>query len=278
MLVGLLEQERPHHRGHSAQLARQARRWWAPHGHGPRESWPRSPSPPTCTIWASLRAPPHAGQQRRQRRVEGRGQARLPGADQALRDASTCRPQVNTILASSTRRMTARGPAARRARRSPWARASSPRWTASWTDQNPGNPYGRCSPRRRRWSTCARTRACSTIRWWRTSSAQLQSGELLRQRLRTRTGGRCSAPSRRGHSRGELECGAAAGLVVQALPRWRARWTRSARRDATCLVVGLRFGDRTDSVRQFRAGQPEVGGLPVIVLGEPRTRPAQRGC
>ncbi len=100
--------------------------------------------------------------------------------------------------------------------------------------------------------------------------AQLQSGELLRQRLRT-DGRQVTVCTGDDALRSALAAAlGGVGLVCQELPRLEGALDAVLAGDSDLLVLGLDLGGPDlMSLAKFLRAQPEVAGTPLLVVGEP---------
>ncbi|WNG38405.1 DUF4388 domain-containing protein [Archangium violaceum] len=99
---------------------------------------------------------------------------------------------------------------------------------------------------------------------------RVQSGELLRQRIANDGRQILVVEPEEGTRTDLLESSQKQGLVVHALSLLEGAYDALVYQDCDVLVVGLKFGlDEVLSLIQAVRASPEHAGLPVVVLGDP---------
>ena len=99
---------------------------------------------------------------------------------------------------------------------------------------------------------------------------QVQTGELLRQRIINDGRQILIVEPEEGTRTDLLDCTQKQGLVVHALSSLDGAYDALASQDCDVLVVGLKFGlEEILGLLQAVRASPEHAGLPVVVLGDP---------
>ncbi|MBZ4415699.1 HD domain-containing phosphohydrolase [Myxococcus sp. RHSTA-1-4] len=271
ILVGLLEQDRQRHRGHSAQLARQAgiigQRMGMPH----KELT-------ALSIAAYLHdlgkpAERHFSLASNAVNPEWKAQAKVAcRAPTRMFETVHLPAQVNTILAQMYEAWDGSGTpqGAKGEDITLGARILAAVDSFLELTKNPGNAHGKAFTKNQ------------ALEHLRTNAGvlydpvvadiviQLQSGELLRHRLESE-GRQVLIAEPDEAARGELlESVLKQGLVAHALSTMEGAQDGLARQDCDVLVVSLRLGQQEvmELLRQARSA-PETAGLPIAVVGEP---------
>ncbi|WP_223634395.1 HD domain-containing phosphohydrolase [Corallococcus sp. EGB] len=278
LMVGLLEQDRPRHRGHSAQLARQAgivgQRMGMPHKELAALS--------IAAYLHDLGKPPerHFSLASNAANPEWKAQAKACcRAPTKLFETVHLPAQVNTILAQLYEAWDGSGTpqGAKGEDITLGARILAAVDSFLELTKNPGNAFGR---------VFSKTQALEHLR---TNAGvlydpvvadivgQLQSGELLAHRLASE-GRQVLIAEPDETTRGELlEAVLKQELVAHALSTLDGALDGLARQDCDVLVVSLRLGqqevmDLLEAVRSM----PESAGLPIAVVGEPDAQARER--
>ncbi|NTX03864.1 DUF4388 domain-containing protein [Myxococcus sp. CA051A] len=278
ILVGLLEQDRQRHRGHSAQLARQAgivgQRMGMPH----KELAALSIS----AYLHDLGKPSERHFSLASNAVNSEWKAQARAACRAptkLFETVHLPTQVNTILAQLYEAWDGSGTpqGAKGEEITLGARILAAVDSFLELTKNPGNALGKALTKEQ------------ALEHLKTNSGvlydpvvadiviQLQSGELLRHRLESE-GRQVLVVEPDETARGELlEAVLKQGLVAHALSTQEGAQDGLARQDCDVLVVSLRLGQQEvlDLLQQARS-TPETAGLPIAVVGEPDASTRER--
>ncbi|NVJ00732.1 DUF4388 domain-containing protein [Myxococcus sp. AM009] len=278
IMVGLLEQDRQRHRGHSAQLARQAgivgQRMGMPHKELAALSIAAylhdlgKPAERHFSLASNAVNPEWKAQAKQACRVPTRmfETVHLPA-------------QTNTILAQLYEAWDGSGTpqGAKGEDITLGARILAAVDSFLELTKNPGNALGRVLPKEqalehlRKYAGVLYDPVVADI------VIQLQSGELLRHRLASE-GRQVLVVEPDETARGELlEAVLKQGLVAHALSTVEGAQDGLARQDCDVLVVSLRLGqqDVMDLLEQARSA-PETAGLPIAVVGEPDNATKER--
>jgi len=106
---------------------------------------------------------------------------------------------------------------------------------------------------------------------------QVQTGELLRQRIVNDGRQILVVEPEEGTRTDLLESTQKQGLVVHALSSLDGAYDALGYQDCDVLVVGLKFGlDEVLGLLQATRSSPELAGLPVVVLGDPDSGTRER--
>ncbi|NTX13517.1 DUF4388 domain-containing protein [Myxococcus sp. CA056] len=278
ILVGLLEQDRQRHRGHSAQLARQAgivgQRMGMPH----KELAALSISAYLHDLGKPSER--HFSLASNAINSEWKAQARAAcRAPTKLFETVHLPTQVNTILAQLYEAWDGSGTpqGAKGEEITLGARILAAVDSFLELTKNPGNALGKALTKEQ------------ALEHLKTNSGvlydpvvadiviQLQSGELLRHRLESE-GRQVLVVEPDETARGELlEAVLKQGLVAHALSTQEGAQDGLARQDCDVLVVSLRLGQQEvlDLLQQARS-TPETAGLPIAVVGEPDASTRER--
>jgi response regulator RpfG family c-di-GMP phosphodiesterase len=278
IMVGLLEQDRQRHRGHSAQLARQAgiigQRMGMPHKELA-----------ALSIAAYLHdlgkpAERHFSLVSNAINAEWKAQAKVAvRAPTKLFETVHLPTQVNTILAQLYEAWDGSGTpqGAKGEDITLGARILAAVDSFLELTKNPGNALGKALPKEQ---ALEHLRANAGVLYDPVVAdivIQLQSGELLRHRLESE-GRQVLIVEPDEAARGELlEPVLKQGLVAHALSTLEGAQDGLARQDCDVLVVSLRLGQQEvlDLLQQARS-TPETAGLPIAVVGEPDAATRER--
>jgi len=271
ILVGLLEQDRQRHRGHSAQLARQAgivgQRMGMPHKELAALSIAAylhdlgKPAERHFSLASNAINPEWKAQAKQACRIPTR-----------LFETVHLPVQTNTILAQLYEAWDGSGTpqGAKGEDITLGARILAAVDSFLELTKNPGNALGRVLPKEqalehlRKYAGVLYDPVVADI------VIQLQSGELLRHRLESE-GRQVLVVEPDETARGELlEAVLKQGLVAHALSTLEGAQDGLARQDCDVLVVSLRLGQQAvlNLLEQARSA-PETAGLPIAVVGEP---------
>jgi response regulator RpfG family c-di-GMP phosphodiesterase len=278
ILVGLLEQDRQRHRGHSAQLARQAgivgQRMGMPH----KELTALSIAAYLHDLGKASER--HFSLASNAVNADWKAQAKLAcRAPTKLFETVHLPAQVNTILAQLYEAWDGSGTpqGAKGEDITLGARILAAVDSFLELTKNPGNAHGKAFPKEQ------------ALEHLRTNAGvlydpvvadiviQLQSGELLRHRLESE-GRQVLIVEPDEAARGELlESVLKQGLVAHALSTLEGAQDGLARQDCDVLVVSLRLGQQEvlELLQQARS-MPETAGLPIAVVGEPDASTRER--
>ncbi len=270
VLVGLLEQERPHHRGHSAQLARQASIVGRRMGMAPRELASLAiaaylhdlgKSPERHYTLASNAASPDW-------KAEAKRLCRVPIK---LFESVHLPPAVNTILGQLYEAYDGSGALGTQGEDiSLGARILSAVDSFLDLTKNPANAHGKVLPKAQALDHLRKNAGVLYDPVVADIVGQVQSGELLRHRIVQDGRLVLIAESDEAIRTDMLESVLRQGLVVHAFSSLDGALHGVVQRDCDVLVVSLRFGiQEVTTLLQYARSLPESGGLPIIVLGEP---------
>lgn len=278
ILVGLLEQDRQRHRGHSAQLARQAgivgQRMGMPHKELA-----------ALSIAAYLHdlgkpAERHFSLASNAVNPDWKAQAKVAcRAPTKLFETVHLPAQVNTILAQMYEAWDGSGTpqGAKGEDITLGARILAAVDSFLELTKNPGNALGKALPKEQ---ALEHLRTHSGVLYDPVVAdivIQLQSGELLRHRLESE-GRQVLIVEPDETARGELlDPVLKQGLVAHALSTLEGAQDGLARQDCDVLVLSLRLGQQEvlDLLQQARS-MPETAGLPIAVVGEPDAATRER--
>ncbi|QSQ27614.1 DUF4388 domain-containing protein [Pyxidicoccus parkwayensis] len=271
IMVGLLEQDRQRHRGHSAQLARQAgiigQRMGMPH----KELTALSIAAYLHDLGKTSER--HFSLASNAVNADWKAQAKLAvRAPTKMFETVHLPTQTNTILAQLYEAWDGSGTpqGAKGEDITLGARILSAVDSFLELTKNPGNAHGKVFTKEQ------------ALEHLRTNSGvlydpvvadiviQLQSGELLRHRLESE-GRQVLIVEPDEAMRGELlEAVLKQGLVAHALSTLEGAQDGLARQDCDVLVVSLRLGQQeVQELLQQARSMPETAGLPIAVVGEP---------
>ncbi|NMO21197.1 DUF4388 domain-containing protein [Pyxidicoccus fallax] len=271
ILVGLLEQDRQRHRGHSAQLARQAgivgQRMGMPH----KELT-------ALSIAAYLHdlgkpAERHFSLASNAVNPEWKAQAKVAcRAPTRMFETVHLPGQVNTILAQLYEAWDGSGTpqGAKGEDITLGARILAAVDSFLELTKNPGNAHGKAFTKEAALEHLRKNAGVLYDPVVADIVTQLQSGELLRHRLES-DGRQVLIAEPDEASRGELlEAVLKQGLVAHALSTLEGAQDGLSRQDCDVLVVSLRLGQQEvlELLQQARSA-PETAGLPIAVVGEP---------
>ncbi|RKH35041.1 DUF4388 domain-containing protein [Corallococcus praedator] len=278
LMVGLLEQDRPRHRGHSAQLARQAgivgQRMGMPHKELA-----------ALSIAAYLHdlgkpAERHFSLASNAANAEWKAQAKASyRAPTKLFETVHLPTQVNTILAQLYEAWDGSGTpqGAKGEDITLGARILAAVDSFLELTKNPGNAHGRVFTKQQALEHLRKHAGILYDPVVADIVGQLQSGELLVHRL-TSEGRQVLIAEPDETTRGELlEAVLKQELVAHALSTLDGALDGLARQDCDVLVVSLRLGQQEvlDLLEAARAA-PESAGLPIAVVGEPDAQARER--
>ncbi len=270
ILVGLLEQERPHHRGHSAQLARQAGIVGRRMGMAPRELAAMAIAAYLHDLGKSSER--HYTVASNAANPDWKAEAkRLSRAPLKLFETVRLPSSVDTILSQLYEAYDGSGTLGTKGEDiSLGARVLAAVDSFLDLTKNPANGHGKAF---------TKTQALDHLRKHAGSLydpvvadivGQVQSGELLRHRIVQDGRQVLIAESDEALRTDLLESVLRRGLVVYAFSTLDGALDGLAQRECDVLVVSLRFGIQdVMSLLQYARGIPECGGLPILVIGEP---------
>ncbi|MDY7224978.1 HD domain-containing phosphohydrolase [Hyalangium rubrum] len=271
ILVGLLEQERPHHRGHSAQLARQATIVGRRMGMAPREL----ASLAMAAYLHDLGKPAerHYTLASNAANADWKSEAkRLARAPTRLFEAVHLPVAVNTILAQLYEAYDGSGtPQGTKGEEiSLGARILSTVDSFLDLTKNPSNAHGKALSKAQALDHLRKNAGALYDPVVADIVGQVQSGELLRHRIVQDGRQVLIAESDEATRTDMLESVLRLGLVVHAFSTLEGALDALAQQDCDVLVLSLRFGiaDVT-ALLQYARTSPESSGLPILVLGEP---------
>jgi response regulator RpfG family c-di-GMP phosphodiesterase len=278
LMVGLLEQDRPRHRGHSAQLARQAgivgQRMGMPHKELAALS--------IAAYLHDLGKPPerHFSLASNAANAEWKAQAKACcRAPTKLFETVHLPTQVNTILAQLYEAWDGSGTpqGAKGEDITLGARILAAVDSFLELTKNPGNAHGRVLGKQQALEHLRKNAGVLYDPVVADIVGQLQSGELLVHRLASE-GRQVLIAEPDEATRGELlEAVLKQELVAHALSTLDGALDGLARQDCDVLVVSLRLGQQEvmDLLEAVRA-TPESAGLPIAVVGEPDAQARER--
>lgn len=271
ILVGLLEQERPHHRGHSAQLARQATIVGKRMGLAPREL-------ASLAIAAYLHDLGKSSERHHTLasnaanddwKTEAKRLARTPVK---LFEPAHLPAAVNTILSQLYEAYDGTGVPLGTKGEEIALGARILAAVDSFLDltKNPANGHGKLFPKAQALDHLQKNAGVLYDPVVADIVGQVQSGELLRHRIVQDGRQVLIAESDEAMRTDMLESVLRMGLVVHAFSTLEGALDALVQRECDVLVVSLRFGIAdVMAVLQGARGIPECGGLPILVLGEP---------
>ncbi len=271
ILVGLLEQDRPHHRGHSAQLARQATIVGRRLGMAPREL-------AALSIAAHLHDVGKAGERHYTLASNAANPAwkeearRLSQAPVKLFENVRLPGLANTILSQLYESYDGSGAPQGTKGEEIALGARILSTVDSFLDltKNPSNAYGKALTKAQALDHLRKHAGSLYDPMVADIVGQLQSGELLRHRIVQDGRQVLIAEPDEAIRTGMMEAVLRQGLVVHALSTLDGAMDGLAQRECDVLVVSLRFGlQDVMSLLQFARSTPECGGLPILVIGEP---------
>ncbi|MBJ6766110.1 DUF4388 domain-containing protein [Myxococcaceae bacterium JPH2] len=271
ILVGVLEQDRPRHRGHSAQLARQAgivgQRMGMPHKELAALSIAAylhdlgKPSERHFSLASNAANP--------EWKAQAKASCRAPTK---LFETVHLPAQVNTILAQLYEAWDGSGTpqAAKGEDITLGARILAAVDSFLELTKNPGNAHGRVLTKEQALEHLRKNAGVLYDPVVADIVCQLQSGELLRHRL-VSDGRQVLIAEQDEAARGELlEAVLKQDLVAHALSTLDGALDGLARQDCDVLVVSLRLGQsEVLELLQVARSAPESAGLPIAVVGEP---------
>lgn len=270
ILVGLLEQERQHHRGHSAQLARQAAVVGKRMGMAPRELGSMSIAAHLHDLGKSSEH--HHTVASNAANADWKTEAkRLIRAPVKLFESVKLPPAVGTILNQLYEAYDGSGPLGTKGEEiSLGARILATVDSFLDLTKNPANAHGKVLTKAQALDHLRKNAGVLYDPVVADIVGQVQSGELLRHRIVQDGRQVLIAESDEAIRTDMLESVLRQGLVVHAFSALDGATDGLAQRECDVLVVSLRFGIQdVIALLQYARGLPEVGGLPIIVLGEP---------
>jgi CheY-like chemotaxis protein len=271
ILVGLLEQERPHHRGHSAQLARQSTIVGRRMGMAPRELASLAIAAYLHDVGKSSER--HYSLANNATNADWKAEAkRVSKAPVKLFETVHLSPAVNTILSQMYEAYDGSGvPLGTKGEDiSLGARILSAVDSFLDLTKNPANAQGKTLPKAQALEHLRKNAGVLYDPVVADIVGQVQSGELLRHRIVQDGRQVLIAESDEATRTDMLESVLRQGLVVHAFSTLDGALDGLAQRECDVLVVSLRFGiAEVMALLQSARGTPECGGLPILVLGEP---------
>lgn len=271
ILVGLLEQSRPHHRGHSGQLARQAAIVGRRMGLPPKEL-------SALAIAAYLHdlgkpADRHFTLASNAANLEWKVDAkRFCRAPTKMFEAVHLPVQVNTILAQMYEAYDGSGTPQGVKGEEIILGARILAAVDSFLDltKNPGNAHGKVLSKQQALEHLRQNAGVLYDPVVADIVAQVQSGELLRHRIAADGRQVLIAESDEATRTDLLESVLKLELVAHAISTLDGALDGLTHRDCDVLVVSLRFGiQEVLSLLQYTRTTPELAGLPVMVVGDP---------
>lgn len=271
ILVGLLEQERQHHRGHSSQLARQATIVGKRMGMAPREL-------SSLAIAAYLHDVGKSSERHHTLasnavnadwKTEAKRLARTPVK---LFEPAHLPAAVNTILSQLYESYDGTGvPLGTKGEEiSLGARILAAVDSFLDLTKNPANGHGKVFPKAQALDHLQKNAGVLYDPVVADIVGQVQSGELLRHRIVQDGRQVLIAESDEATRTDMLESVLRQGLVVHAFSSLDGALDALVQRECDVLVVSLKFGIAdVMAVLQGARGMPECGGLPILVMGEP---------
>ncbi|SEU38749.1 HD domain-containing phosphohydrolase [Stigmatella erecta] len=278
VLVSLLEQERSHHRGHSAQLARQASIVGKRMGISPKEL--------TALAIAAYLHDLGKSHERHHTLASNAAAAswkeeakRLSRAPSRLFETVNLPPMVNTLLSQLYEAYDGSGVPLGTKGEGIALGARILSTVDSFLDltKNPGNAYGKVLTKAQALDHLRKNAGVLYDPIVADIVGQVQSGELLRHRIVQDGRQVLIAESDEAIRTDMLESVLRQGLVVHAFSTLDGALDGLANKECDVLVVSLRFGlPEILSLLQYARGTPESAGLPILVLGEPDNTSRER--
>jgi HD-GYP domain-containing protein (c-di-GMP phosphodiesterase class II)/DNA-binding NarL/FixJ family response regulator len=271
ILVGLLEQERQHHRGHSAQLARQATIVGKRMGLAPRELGALAIASYLHDLGKSSER--HHTLASNAANADWKTEAkRLAKTPVKLFEPAHLPAAVNTILSQLYEAYDGSGvPQGTKGEEiSLGARILAAVDSFLDLTKNPANAHGKVFPKAQALDHLQKNAGVLYDPVVADIVGQVQSGELLRHRIVQDGRQVLIAESDEATRTDMLESVLRQGLVVHAFSSLEGALDALVQRECDVLVLSLRFGIAdVMSVLQGARSLPECGGLPILVLGEP---------
>jgi len=271
VLVGLLEQERPHHRGHSSQLARQATIVGKRMGMAPRELASLAIACYLHDLGKS--AERHHTLASNAANADWKTEAkRLAKTPVKLFEPAHLPAAVNTILSQLYEAYDGSGVPLGTKGEDISLGARIVAAVDSFLDltKNPANAHGKVFAKAQALDHLRKSAGVLYDPVVADIVGQVQSGELLRHRIVQDGRQVLIAESDEATRTDMLESVLRQGLVVHAFSSLDGAVDALAQRECDVLVVSLRFGIQdVMALLQYARGIPECGGLPILVLGEP---------
>lgn len=278
ILVGMLEQSRPHHRGHSAQLARQASIVGRRLGMPPKELAALA----IAAYLHDLGKPndKHFSLASNAANPEWKADAkRYCRAPTKLFEAVHLPVQVNTILAQMYEAYDGSGTPQGVKGEDITLGARVLATVDSYLEltKNPGNAHGKLFDKQQALEHLRQNAGVLYDPVVADIVGQVQSGELLRHRI-TADGRQVLIAEADEATRTDLlESVLREDLVAYAISTLDGALDGLHNRDCDVLVVSLRFGlQEVLSLLQYTRTTPELAGLPVLVVGDPDAASKER--
>lgn len=271
ILVSMLERERKYHRGHSAQLARQAAVVARRLGMAPKDVVAVS----IAGYLHDLGKPPerHFCVASNAVNPEWLAEAkRFSRAPTKLFETVNVPPQVNTMLAQMYEAYDGSGTpqGVKGDEITLGARILAAVDSFLELTKNPTNAHGKVMPRARALEHLKENAGKLYDPLVADIVAQVQSGELLRHRLANDGRQVFIAEPEEGTRRGLLEATQKQDLVVYTLSLLEGAYDALVSQECDVLAVGLKFGlEEVLGLLQAVRSSAEHAGLPVVVLGDP---------
>jgi len=271
ILVSLLEQDRPHQRGHSTQLARQSSIVGRRMGMPPREL-------SSLAMAAYLHdlgkvAERHHTLASNAANADWKNEAkRLARTPVKLFETVHLPPAVNTILGQLYEAYDGSGTPAGTKGEDISLGARILATVDSFLDltKNPANAYGKALTKTQALDHLRKNAGVLYDPVVADIVGQLQSGELLRHRIVNDGRQVLIAESDEATRTDMLESVLRQGLVVHAFSTLEGALDALAQQDCDVLVLSLRFGlPDVTALLHYARNTAESAGLPIVVLGEP---------
>jgi response regulator RpfG family c-di-GMP phosphodiesterase len=278
ILVGQLEQERPHHRGHSAQLARQAAIVGRRMGMAPREL-------ASLAMAAYLHdlgkvAERHHTLASNAVNADWKNEAkRLARTPVKLVETVHLPPAVNTILGQLYEAYDGSGTPQGTQGEDISLGARILSTVDSFLDltKNPANAHGKVLTKAQALDHLRKNAGVLYDPVVADIVGQVQSGELLRHRIENDGRQVLIAESDEATRTDMLESVLRQGLVVHAFSTLEGALDALTQQDCDVLVLSLRFGlPDVTALLHYARSTAESAGLPILVLGEPDNTSRER--
>ncbi len=277
ILVGMLEQERPHHRGHSAQLARQATLVGRRMGMAPRELSALAMAAYLHDVGkpAERHHTLASNGANSEWKAEAKRLARTPAR---LFETVHLPAAVDTLLSQLYEAYDGSGPLGTKGERiSLGARILAT--VDSFLDliKNPANAYGKALSKAQALEHLRKNAGVLYDPVVADIVGQVQSGELLRQRIAQDGRQVLIAESDEATRTDMMESLLRSGLVVYSFSTLEGALDALAQQDCDVLVVSLRLGlPDVMALLHYARSTAESAGLPILVLGEPDNSSRER--
>ncbi|HVG59173.1 MAG TPA: HD domain-containing phosphohydrolase [Hyalangium sp.] len=271
ILVGLLEQERPHQRGHSAHLARQATIVGRRMGMAPRELASLAIAAYLHDVGKSSER--HYTLASNATNADWKAEAkRVAKAPVKLFETVHLPSTVSTILSQIYEAYDGSGVPLGTKGEDISLGARILAAVDSFLDltKNPANAQGKTLPKAQALEHLRKNAGVLYDPVVADIVGQVQSGELLRHRIVQDGRQVLIAESDEATRTDMLESVLRQGLVVHSLSTLDGALDGLAQRECDVLVVSLRFGIAdVMALLQSARSTPECGGIPILVIGEP---------